>query len=289
MRYFSPRKVIEIALTTGLFTISAVLSIRLFWELAGGDRVAAVLLATVALLFEGSKVALWFWGIKRRAVGAILLTLILVGLSLFASFASALAILQSASRGSEINRSQSERATAALDQAQKEIAALTAARDALPPDYITARARYEELLKPLRDRAEAATREIAATETALSPKETTSELFDAVARAFTSAANAHTLALKLRMLYMMIVASCLEVVAMTIAFYEVTDTGARSESTVWVLLGNIAHLKRASKTACGKSLTNEEPLATEGAVCPVCAVVAARLKISEKILRNKSV
>ena len=281
----SARKVVEITLTAGLFGVSALLSIRLFWELAGDDKIAAFLLASVAVMFEGAKVALWFYGVKRGNPIAIALVAILVALSLFASFASALAVIQKAGIGTQAASTALDDESANIERIEKELSGLTSARDALPPDYIAARTRYEALIAPLRAELSTSRSKLAELrrESASLSRSDTSTLFFAVALVFRAErSEAARLGDKVRMIYLVAVAGMLEIVAMAMAFFEIRgDVGSRRAALEYVELGGIVHLKTGDKTACGRGLEGSREPAPNARPCPSCSMKATALTVAK--------
>lgn len=281
------RQAPEIALTAGLFAVSALLSIRLFWELAGDDRLAAFLLASVAVMFEGAKVFLWFWGVRRRSRAAIGLAIVLVVLSLFASFASALAVVRSAGSGARVQTRQLERSESELERLDREIASLVSARDALPADYVRAREKYEGLIGPLRaERSKVlATLEAReATQAEESAEAATSELFTAVGDVFRDGPDAAVLGEFIRMVYLVVVAATLEIVAMAMAYFEIEtetrgDPGARLE-----LLddGGIVHARQGDRVLCGRALKDPKAPGPGSRPCPVCSMKALSARLTNK-------
>lgn len=276
---------LETFLTCGLFGISAVLSVRLFWQLAGSDRTAAYLLATVAVLFEGSKVFLWLWGVKNRAKGAVLLALLLVGLSLFASLASALAIIQKATYSVTSEQVVSDLNTSRVEELRAEIQALGEARDALPPDWVTARERYEGLLRPLREELKERVEvqeTLAGTLTEAQTSAVAYTMFDAVGSFFSrDPMGSQRLSSLLRMLYLLAVAVLLEVVGLVMAWYEVT---VRLEPLVYtfILIDGIVHIATENKVLCGKPYSQTFATKQDRRMCPSCALRYSLLKLHSR-------
>ena len=281
------KKAPEILLTAGLFGVSALLSIRLFWELAGSDRLAAFLLAFVAVMFEGAKVFLWFWGIRRRALGAIVLAIVLVLLSLFASFASALAVVRSAGSGAKLQTRQLERSESELERLDREIAGLVSARDALPADYVKAREKYEGLIGPLRVERAQVLEKLEARENSQVERAqdaSTSELFTAVGSVFASGPAAVILGEFIRMIYLVVVAATLEIVAMAMAYFEIQversgDPGAKLEL---VEDSGIVHARQGDRVLCGRVIKEPKVPGAGARPCPVCSMKALSVRLTNK-------
>ena len=289
------RNIFAITLTCGLFGISGLLSVRLFFQLAGDDRLAGVLLAIVAVMFEGSKVALLFWGIKRRSIGALILTGLLEILSLFASFASALLVVQAASISTTTQTSEVERQEADLNEIKAEIASLSRARDSLPADYVSARERYERLLAPkieLREAKLSELRELREEASVMLAENASSELFSAVGKLFAS--DAEAFGEKIRFIYLVLVAAALDIVAIAMAYFDIKESEVvREDELVLVDIGGIVHYAKssASKVAlCGKSLADGGVPRPGSRPCPACSMKSISLKLHEsgKIVYNKA-
>jgi hypothetical protein len=289
------RNIFAITLTCGLFGISGLLSVRLFFELAGDDHLAGLLLAIVAVMFEGSKVALLFWGIKRRSIGALVLTGLLEVLSLFASFASALLVVQAASISTTMQASEVVRQEAALSELKAEIASLTKARDSLPADYVSARERYEKLLVPkieLREAKLSELRKLREEASTAFAENSSSELFSAVGKLF--ATEAEEFGEKLRFIYLVLVAAALDIVAIAMAYFDIKEAEViREAELVLVEVGGIVHYAKsaASKVAlCGKSLEGSGVPRPGSRPCPACSMksISLRLHESGKMMYNKA-
>lgn len=137
-----------------LFAVSAVLSVRLFVELAS-TAPDKLLYGAMACGFEGTKIILWEVGTRRQR----LIALLMVGLSLVASAGAALAVSARAQEGgtSAVKLAYYDDRTTALqrsiEQTSESIEALTAQARGLPPDYITAATRLQAQITALYERS----------------------------------------------------------------------------------------------------------------------------------------
>jgi hypothetical protein len=137
-----------------LFAVSAVFSIRLFFELAS-TPLDKLLYASLAVGFEGTKIVLWEVGSKRQR----LIALAMVLMSLVASTGAALSVANRASQGGldEGTVASFTAQISAIDtqatQLNSSIAALTTQASQLPPVYVSAAERLQKQISLLYDRS----------------------------------------------------------------------------------------------------------------------------------------
>lgn len=281
------KKIIEALLTFALFSISAVLDVRLFAQLAGQDEPEAkAIFVAIALIFAGCKVFLWLWGFVHRSIVAIGVAGVLSLMSIFASFSSALAIMTTASLATESLVEVSEDLKGQIAVLEADIASLVEARNRLPEDYIAARGRYEKLIEPkqlelreLRASRSAAAADIRAESAATSVY----YLFDSVG-AFFSPQGGRELGSRIRFVFTLIVASLIEVIAVVMSWFETRSAVPDpSEGKVrFVLDAGTTHISTGTLSLCGRS--SSQVLASKGdsRLCPGCSMKFALLRLQSK-------
>jgi hypothetical protein len=281
------KKAIEILLTSSLFGISALLDTRLFAQLAGQEETAARgIFIAIALIFAGCKVFLWLWGFIHKNKVAVLVAGVLSAMSIFASFASALAIMTTAATATETIIEDLDDLKGQIETLEGDIAALTKARDELPSDYITARTRYESLITP--KRAELATLRASRTSArgTLSTQSSAASvyyLFEAVGRFF-DPQGGKQLGDRIRFIFTLLVAGLIEVIAVVMSWFETRElkVDPALDSQHFVLIGGVTHISTGALTLCGKPTS--EVIAEKGnrQLCPSCAVKSALLRLQSK-------
>lgn len=281
------KKAIEITLTFALFGISALLDTRLFAQLAGPHELKArAIFIAIALIFAGCKVFLWLWGFIHKNKVAVGVATVLSALSIFASFASALAIMTSAVTSTELVIEDLKETSAEIAMLEADINALVAARDGLPSDYIAARGRYETLLGPKQQRLDALREARSKARRELSAQASVASvyyLFEAVGRFF-DPAGGRDLGDRIRFVFTLVVACLIEVIAVVMSWFETREVKMDPTLAVqrFVLIGGVVHIATGAETLCGKS--SGEVLASKGnrQLCPSCAMKSALLRLQSK-------
>lgn len=277
------RKVIELFLTAGLFGISALLDTRLFVELAGTEILAKGIFLALALLFAGCKVFLWIWGFSTGKKVAVAVAGILSLMSIFASFASALAIMTSAASQSELTQTSLGEIDSEIEALQTEIGALVEARDALPPDYMTLRERYEKLLLPKREALVTLRTQRASTRAELASVSTGASvyfLFDAVGRFF-DPDEPRELGTRIRFVFTLIVAGLIELIAVVMSWFDTKEKrlAPSAEALRMIVVEGVTHFSSGPHTLCGRPSSDVVATKRDTRLCPSCSMKAALLRL----------
>lgn len=281
------KKAIEILLTSALFGISALLDTRLFVQLAGPHEAAARgIFIAIALIFAGCKVFLWLWGFVHKNKVAIVVAGVLSLMSIFASFASALAIMTTAATATETIVEDLDDLKGQITALEADIAALVRARDELPGDYISARARYENMIAPKQSELRtlrASRTEARSSLSAQSSAASVYYLFEAVGRFF-DPRGGKQLGDRIRFVFTLLVAGLIEVIAVVMSWFETREVKVDPvlAGQRFVLVGGVTHIATGTLTLCGKPAS--EVLAEKGnrQLCPSCAMKSALLRLQSK-------
>jgi hypothetical protein len=282
------KKAIEILLTSSLFGISALLDTRLFVQLAGQEETAARgIFIAIALIFAGCKVFLWLWGFIHKNKVAVLVAGVLSAMSIFASFASALAIMTTAATATETIVEDLDDLKGQIAILEGDIAALIAAKNALPNDYISARTRYEkEMIAPKKAELAALRASRTSARGALSAQSSAASvyyLFEAVGRFF-DPQGGKQLGDQIRFIFTLLVAGLIEVIAVVMSWFETRElkVDPALDSQHFVLIGGVTHISTGALTLCGKPTS--EVVAEKGnrQLCPSCAMKSALLRLQSK-------
>lgn len=118
-----------------LFSVSAILTLLLFYENAGKGVVYKVIFSTLAIAFDATKVVLWIRGTRERNAMFTFIALCLVMVSLLASSGSALMIVSQDDVRVASREGRLEDARASLEDAQKEVKAWQDRLAVVPADF----------------------------------------------------------------------------------------------------------------------------------------------------------
>jgi hypothetical protein len=162
-----------------LWGASATLTISLFLALSDGSLGQNLLLVTIAVGLEGSKILTWRSGGKAR-----IFAVALICLSGIASLGASLQVVEN-SKNSFFSTSQAEiktspsyiAKTTELESLDTEIAALVERIKILPADYSTATTRLTVSLQSLRDRRQSLVQSISAMETSAGSSSSSKNMF----------------------------------------------------------------------------------------------------------------
>lgn len=162
-----------------LWAISALLTASLFLSLAGNNLVQKAIMVLLAFALEGAKIVTW-----RMGKGARFLSIILISLSIFASFGAALVTVENAnlqSNSASLNEIRNSVSYGALSTELKsidsEISTILTRIGNLPPDFTTATNQLTTALKDLRNRKEKVLQSISSLESSTVEMGDTSNMF----------------------------------------------------------------------------------------------------------------
>jgi len=152
---------IPLGLSLTLWTISGLITVSLFFDLAGNSLFRQVVATLWSTGLEGTKVVSWRKGGKYRV-----LSFGLIALTLFSSLGVALSAVENqvVVAGAQAIESDSryQDHLRAISSLNEEITVLTRRLGALPPDYITAAANLTKSIEADRDRLSKAEQDMAA-------------------------------------------------------------------------------------------------------------------------------
>jgi hypothetical protein len=157
---------IPLGLSLTLWTISGLITVSLFFDLAGNSLFRQVVATLWSTGLEGTKVVSWRKGGKYRV-----LSFGLIALTLFSSLGVALSAVENqvVVAGAQAIESDSryQDHLRAISSLNEEITVLTRRLGALPPDYITAAANLTKSIEADRDRLSKAEQDMAVSNTAI--------------------------------------------------------------------------------------------------------------------------
>lgn len=180
----SPNARVEFAFGLLLFAVNAAFSFLLYMELASGTWYYQVLYGTLAVVFDVGMMLLWVRGVRAGNVAFIVIALAFACITLFASSASALTIIERKVHVVEADTSQVADLRFALEQTDADIAANRGAIDKTPPDFTTRLRELNALARELRSRRdEQAARLREASRESAAERSTATSMFTLAAKA----------------------------------------------------------------------------------------------------------
>lgn len=262
----SPNARVEFAFGLLLFAVNAAFSFLLYMEIASGVWYYQVLYGTLAVVFDVGMMLLWVRGVRTANVAFIAIALAFACITLFASSASALTIIERKVHVIESSDTQIDDLRASLEQTDADILTNRGAIEKTPPDFTTRLRELNALARELRARRDeqaAALRE--ATAASATTRSTATSMFTLAAKALGVDDEGVMLPFLLGTSLMLIVGS----------FALTTPRRAAAASTYTkVTYGGRTHfLDAKGKTYCGAPAAPPSPAPT---MCDLCVARALR-------------
>lgn len=237
------RRYVELGFGLALFAVNAAFSLLLYLEIASGVWYYQAMYGTLAIVFDASMLLLWIRGLRSRNIIFIAIAVAFACISLVASSASALTIIERKVRIVEVDTTQVDDLRDALRQADADIETNRNAIEKTPPDFTTRLRELNVIANELRVRRDAAqSRLTEAQQTSASKRSTATSMFTLVAKALRVSDEKVMLPFLLGTSLMLLVGSF----ALT-----APPRVVKAATLTSAIFGNTSHYLKEGKALCG--------------------------------------
>lgn len=252
------RRAVELGFGLALFAVNAAFSLLLYLEIASGVWYYQAMYGTLAIVFDASMLLLWIRGLRSRNVVFIAIAVAFACISLVASSASALTIIERKVHLVEADTTQVDDLRDALRAADADIETNRNAIEKTPPDFTTRLRELNAVAAELRLRRDVAQQRLTEAQSAsASSRSTATSMFTLVARALRVEDEQVLLPFLLGTSLMLLVGSF----ALTAPPRVVRQAALTS-----AIYGNTSHYLKDGKALCGAVRQAQTPGRVVGCV-----------------------
>jgi hypothetical protein len=248
----------EMAFGIALFGVNAAFALLLYLELASGVWYYQLMYGTLAVTFDAAMLLLWMRGLRSRNVAFVVIAVAFACISLVASSASALTIIERKIHVVTNDTQFVDSLREALEATDEDIAANRRAIDKTPPDFSTRLRELNALAGQLRARRDVQSAQLreASRESATS-RSTATSMFTLAAKALHVSDEDVMLPFLLGTSLMLIVGS-----------FALTAPRREVRASATAVFGTTLHVVRDGRALCGATPLPQSP--GRVVACVVC-------------------